>query len=151
MDVMNKPTKWILAATGTTVVLMVGVGIGAAGSTTDRAPRSADLSAPTVTVTKTVPNVASRMTPATPQVCVDALDDAEVIYGDAGDFLQIFTEMAPINSRAVTAAYNHDILAMQAATAEIKAKTAGIRRITMAVSAHGASYRVAARQCRAGA
>lgn len=148
---MNTPTKWILAATGATVVLMVGVGIGASGSSDDQ-PSSADLSAPTVTVTKTVPGPAhAQMVTVTPRACMDALDDAEVIYNDAGDLAQVFAQMAPINQRAVVAAFNHDASAMDAVTVDLEAKTAAIRRITASVAGHGASYRAAAAQCRAGA
>jgi hypothetical protein len=149
MDIMNKPTKWILAATGTTVVLLLGVGIGETSGSTGDQPSSAKLYAPTVTVTKQAPTTA--MTAGTPQSCLDALDDAEVLYNDAGDLAKVFAQMAPINQRAVTAAFNHDIPAMEAVTAEIQAKTAGIRRITAMVSLHGTSYRADAQDCRAGA
>ena len=148
---MNKPTKWILAGTGATVVLMVGVGIGASGSTDDQPPSSADLSAPTVTVTKTVTTPGPRMAPGTPQACLDALTAAEALTRDAGDFATTVTAYPDLIRRAALAGATGDTAAIQSITRKIESMSVEIRAETDSVNMHGARFRSTAADCRAGA
>jgi hypothetical protein len=129
-NTMNRSVKWIL---------------GAAGSASDRSPRSADLSAPTVTVTKTVPNMEA------PQSCLDALDAAEALTKDAGDFASTVTAYPDLIRRAAIAGSTFDTAGIEAITRKIESMSVEIRAETDSVDMHGDRFRATAADCRAGA
>jgi hypothetical protein len=129
----------IFVALGVTAAFVVGMGAGAAAGPADNT--AATIHSPTTTVTQTAPR--------TPQSCLDALNAAERIINDAGDFAQTVVQMSQNSHRAVIAAYNHDVAAMTSVVSDIESNTAEIKSETRSVGRDGAEYRPAAADCRA--
>jgi hypothetical protein len=131
----------IFVALGVTAAFVVGMGAGAAAGPAD--DTAATINSPTTTVTQTATQ--SR----TPQSCLDALNAAEVVNGDAAEFSQIVADYSRMLSPAVKAAYLHDIAGMDAMTTKIQTIAPRIHAVTADVQADGAAYAAAAADCRA--
>jgi hypothetical protein len=131
----------IFVALGVTAAFVVGMGAGgAAGPADDTTAKT--IHSPTVTVTQTAQS-------RTPQSCLDALDAAEVVNGDAAEFSQIVVDYSKMLSPAVQAAFLHDTAGMDAMTVKIQTIAPRIHAVTADVKADGAAYAAAAANCRA--
>ena len=109
----------ILASAVALVVLFTGSAMATAGNAAIEA-------APPVTVTVTpepLPAITVTETPepvtTVPQVCLDALDEAEVVFTAAGEGFGLFGEFADLSAQAVEAAVLWDVDTMDRLTADI--------------------------------
>jgi hypothetical protein len=137
----------VFAALGVTAAFVVGMGAGAAAGPAD------DSAAPSDAITITEPGATVTQGVAihdgTPQSCLDALDAAEVVNGDAAEFSQIVTDYSRMLSPAVKAAYLHDVAGMEAMTTKIQTIAPRIHAVSADVQTDGAAYASAAADCRA--
>jgi len=74
---------------------------------------------PAMTVTATPEPVTPEPVTVTPQACLDALDEAEVVFTAAGEGFGLFGEFANLSAQAITAAAEWDSVAMDRLTVDI--------------------------------
>ena len=139
---MKKPIIII----GSIVGAFIFMGIGAA---TGSSPES-ETPAAVVTVTPApVETQAETATTATPQVCLDALDEAEIVFMASAEGFGLFATFAGLSADAVEAAAMWDVDTMDRLTVDIGgvAEDLGVQSDIVASS----NFASLAASCRAGA
>jgi hypothetical protein len=137
----TKNRRWPWVITGIVVSSLVGYGIGQAGSET----LSAD-PVPTVTVTAEPETME-----VAPQVCLDALDTAQIIFGEFRELSELMANSANASIAAVRAAAAQDADGMNMAADDINAITDDINAVTDNVVAVTDDWHAQSSGCRAAA
>ncbi len=143
--------KVLLIAGVLVLVFFVGVGVGSAGTeaetVTETVIEEVEVPGPTETITETVTEEVE--VEVTPEVCLDALDSAEQLAGDASVFGDIMVRFSTVSRQAVLAAFQQSASGLEQATDDIAAVNDRIRLLTVATTGHVSTYRSDAQDCRA--
>ena len=141
---VNKKSVIITSAVAL-AVLFTGSAMASAGNAAIAAAPPVTVTAeplPAITVTETPEPVAT-----VPQVCLDALDEAEVVFTAAGEGFSLFGRFADLSSQAVEAAALWDVGAMDRLTVDIDGVADDLGVQTAIVSS--STYSALAADCRA--
>jgi hypothetical protein len=111
--------NWIVLSIATIGALIIGVGIGGAGSASTPGPAVTEAAKPAVTVTAE-PEV------SVPQACLDAFDDAEAIFDVAADFATSASEAITLIPEAAAAGMNYDAAELDRITSVLDGITSDI-------------------------
>jgi len=141
--------RWVIPTLGAGAALLVGVAIGNAG---DSSPETTAAPEPQPTVTVTPePEVKTETieVETTPQSCLDALDAAEGLAGNAGSLAGYVSILADLVPRAYDAGLYGDIAEAQAIVSEGEALNADMDRVLPDLQANVDAYNAASAECRA--
>jgi len=126
--------------------------LSACGGAGDAEPTTVTITKPApapVTVTDAQP--VEVVTEVTPPSCLKALDAAEVVADDSAEFGQIVVDMTEALPDAITAAFNHDVAGIEAATAAQQRINTRLDNLVDQVKPHVAEFNSQADDCRASA
>jgi hypothetical protein len=131
--VRHRPPAWLVVTFTGLASLLIGIGIGGSG---EGAEATTDTSPPATVVT--VSDV--------PDVCLEALNNAEDLMGFSADFADIAAEMPMMIYDGIEAGMAYDATAVEDLTDKLNTITADVEELTEQIGS--SDYRDNAAQCR---